>query len=43
MSLSDWETKLKSDQKYGYQYTSTANKDATNLALTIASAFGRKK
>jgi hypothetical protein len=43
MSLSDWETKLMTDRKYGYEYTAKANQDATNLALTIARAFGRRR
>lgn len=42
-TLADWERMLKSDQRYGYQYTATANRDATNLALTIAKTFGRLK
>lgn len=42
-SLSEWETMLRTDKKYGYEYTTRANQDATNLALTLAKAFGRKK
>lgn len=40
MSLSNWETMIKSDRRYGYQYTKQANKDATDLGLLIARAFG---
>lgn len=42
-TLADWERKIKSDPRYGYQYTSAANRDATNIALTIAKAFGKLK
>jgi hypothetical protein len=40
-TLSDWERMLRTDAKYGYQYTTQANQDATNLGLSIAKAFGK--
>jgi hypothetical protein len=43
MSLSDWTNKIKSDPSFGYQYTNKANQDATDLALTLARAFGKVK
>lgn len=41
MTLGDWERKIKSDDRYGYQYTTEANKAATNIGLAIARAFGK--
>lgn len=41
LSLAEWRQQLRSDPIYGYQYTPQANKDATDLALTIARAFGK--
>lgn len=41
MSLTEWTSALRSDPKYGYQYTKRANLDATNIGLAIARAFGK--
>ena len=41
MSLGDWETLVKSDRRYGYQYTKKANQDASNMAFAISRAFGK--
>lgn len=41
MSLTEWTTALRSDPKYGYQFTKQANLDATNIGLAIARAFGK--
>lgn len=41
LSLSDWVTKLKSDTRFGWQYTKQANQQATDVALSIARAFGK--
>jgi hypothetical protein len=40
-TLSEWTRMLRSDPTYGYQYTTQANNDATNIGLTIARAFGK--
>jgi hypothetical protein len=40
-SLGDWERTIRSDPRYGFQYTETAKRDATSLGLTIARAFGK--
>lgn len=41
LSLTEWITTLKSDPKFGWQYTQTANQQATDVALTLARAFGK--
>jgi len=41
MSTGEWEQKLRTDPNYGYQFTKKANKDATNIALSLARAFGK--
>ena len=41
MGLGDWVTKLKSDESFGWQYTKQANQQATDIALTLARAFGK--
>jgi len=41
MSLGDWVTTVKSDPKFGWQYTNQANQQATDIALTLARAFGK--
>ena len=41
MSLSDWITQVKSDPRFGWQYTKQANQQATDIALTLARAFGK--
>lgn len=40
MSLADWDRMVRTDQRFGYQYTTQANQDATNLGLSIARMFG---
>ena len=41
LSLSEWVTKLKSDSRFGWQYTADANKQAEDVAMSIARAFGK--
>jgi hypothetical protein len=41
LSLSEWITALKTDSRFGWQYTQTANQQATDIALTLARAFGK--
>jgi hypothetical protein len=41
LSLTDWTQKVKSDSKFGWQYTKQANQQATDVALTLARAFGK--
>jgi len=41
MSLSDWSTLIRTNDKYNYRYTKRANRDATSMALSIARAFGK--
>jgi hypothetical protein len=43
MSLTDWITKLKSDDKYGWQFTSEAKQQASNLVMELEKAFGYRK
>ena len=43
MSLSDWVTKLKSDEKYNWQFTNQARQQATNLVMEMEKAFGFRK
>lgn len=40
MTIGEWAEKIKSDKRYGYQYTKTANADAREIARSIARAFG---
>jgi hypothetical protein len=40
MSLTDWITTLKSDDKYGWQFTNEAKQQATNLVMSLEKAFG---
>lgn len=40
MSLTDWITKLKADDRYGWQFTSAAKQQATNLVMDLEKAFG---
>ena len=42
LSLGEWVRTLKSDPRFGYQYTESANRSATDVALTIATAFGKR-
>lgn len=41
MSLSEWIATVKSDPTFGWQYTKQANDQATNIALSLARAFGK--
>jgi len=41
LSLSEWREILRTDPQYKYQFTKQANRDATDIALTIARAFGK--
>jgi hypothetical protein len=40
MSLTDWITALKSDDKYGWQFTNEAKQQASNLVMSLEKAFG---
>lgn len=40
MSLTDWVTVLKSDERYGWQFTSEAKQKATSLVMDLEKAFG---
>jgi len=41
LSFGEWETLIKTNPNYGWQYTKTANKQALDIATTIARAFGK--
>jgi hypothetical protein len=41
MSYSEWETELRTKEKYRYSFTKQANQDATDIGLSIARAFGK--
>jgi hypothetical protein len=41
LSLGEWQTKLKTDDKYGYSKTKKAVQDARKLASSIAESFGK--
>lgn len=41
LSLGEWQTKLKTDDKYGYSKTKKAVQDARRLAASIAESFGK--
>jgi hypothetical protein len=41
LSLSQWIEKIKTDDRFGWQYTKQANQQATDVALTLARAFGK--
>lgn len=43
MSLADAETMVKTDERYGYQYTKKANKDAMSIGTALAKMFGEYK
>jgi hypothetical protein len=40
MSLTDWITTLKSDERYGWQFTSEAKQQATSLVMDLEKSFG---
>jgi hypothetical protein len=41
LSMSEWETELRTNDKYKYSFTKQANQDATDIGLAIARAFGK--
>ena len=41
MSLTDWVTTIKTDPTFGWQFTKQANQQSTDIALTLARAFGK--
>jgi len=41
LSMSEWETELRTNDKYKYSFTKQANQDATDIGLSIARAFGK--
>jgi len=41
LSMSEWETELRTNGKYKYSFTKQANQDATDIGLSIARAFGK--
>jgi hypothetical protein len=41
LSLTDWVTTIKSDPTFGWQFTKQANQQSTDIALTLARAFGK--
>jgi hypothetical protein len=41
LSLGEWQTKLKTDDTYGYSKTKKAVQDARKLASSIAESFGK--
>lgn len=43
MSISAWTAKIKSDRRYGYQYTKQANQDVVDLGSLISRAFGARQ
>lgn len=43
MSVGEWQKMLKTDPNYGWQYTTTANRQAMDVATAIARAFGAVK
>jgi hypothetical protein len=40
MSLGQWMTTLKTNPKYGYQYTNQANAEVSSMVSTLEKAFG---
>ena len=41
LSLSQWIQNVKTDPRFGWQYTKQANQQSTDIALTLARAFGK--
>jgi hypothetical protein len=41
LSLSQWIEKVKTDSRFGWQFTKQANQQATDIGLTLARAFGK--
>jgi hypothetical protein len=42
-SLADWEKTIRTDKRFGYQFTEQAKRDATTLGMSLAKAFGKVK
>lgn len=42
-SLADWEKMIRTDKRFGYQFTEQAKRDATTLGMSLAKAFGKVK
>lgn len=40
MTLTEWDRLVRTDPRFGFQYTQAANQDATNMGLAIARMFG---
>lgn len=40
MTLTEWDRMVRTDPRFGFQYTQAANQDATNIGLSIARMFG---
>ena len=43
LSLNDWLYKIKSDRRYGYQYTPQAEKEVADVVMSLEKAFGLRK
>jgi hypothetical protein len=43
LSLNDWTRKLKSDSRYGWQFTDEANQQVNSVVSTLERAFGLVK
>lgn len=43
MSLADVDTLIKTDERFGYQYTKKANRDALSIGASLARMFGEYK
>lgn len=40
-TVSEWQSELRTNSEYGFQFTQQANQDAVNIGLAIARAFGK--
>jgi hypothetical protein len=43
LSLNDWLFKIKSDKRYGYQFTPQAQEEVSNIVSTLEKAFGFRR
>jgi hypothetical protein len=43
LSLNDWLFKIKSDKRYGYQFTPQAQEEVSNIVSTLEKAFGLRR
>jgi len=43
LSLNDWLFKIKSDKRYGYQFTPQAQDEVSNIVSTLEKAFGLRR